>query len=52
MGRGIYWNTKPEDTVKAAKARAKAALQQKDPKLTALERGFYDAFLQHKQRES
>ncbi len=30
MGRGIYWNTKPEDTLKAAKARAKAALNQKN----------------------
>ena len=43
MGRGIYWNTRPEDTVKAAKARAKAALNEKDPKLTALERAFYEA---------
>lgn len=44
MGRGIYWNTKPEDTVKAAKARAKAALNEKNPRLTALERAFYNAF--------
>jgi|TARA_R100000084_G_scaffold12804_1_gene4356 hypothetical protein len=44
MGRGIYWNTKPEDTVKAAKARAKAALNEKNPKLTALERAFYEAY--------
>ena len=44
MGRGIYWNTKPEDTLKAAKARAKAALQQKDPKLTKLEQAFYEAY--------
>jgi hypothetical protein len=43
MGRGIYWNTRPEDTVKAAKARAKAALNEKNPKLTALERAFYEA---------
>ena len=42
MGRGIYWNTKPEETVKAAKARAKAALKEKNPKLTALERAFYE----------
>jgi hypothetical protein len=42
MGRGIYWNTRPEDTVKAAKARAKAALNEKNPKLTALERAFYE----------
>jgi len=44
MGRGIYWNTRPEDTVKAAKARAKAALNEKDPKLTKLELSFYIAF--------
>jgi hypothetical protein len=44
MGRGIYWNTKPEDTVKAAKARAKAALNEKNPRLTALEAAFYNAF--------
>nr|ADD96196.1 hypothetical protein [uncultured organism MedDCM-OCT-S05-C26] len=44
MGRGIYWNTKPEDTLKAAKARAKAALNEKNPKLTALERAFYEAY--------
>ncbi len=43
MGRGIYWNTRPEDTVKAAKARAKAALNEKNPRLTALERAFYNA---------
>ena len=43
MGRGIYWNTRPEDTVKAAKARAKAALNEKKPRLTALERAFYNA---------
>ena len=44
MGRGIYWNTRPEDTVKAAKARAKAALDEQNPRLTALERAFYNAF--------
>lgn len=43
MGRGIYWNTQPEDTVKAAKARAKAALNEKNPRLTALEKAFYNA---------
>ena len=43
MGRGIYWNTKPEDTLRAAKARAKAALNEKNPRLTALERAFYNA---------
>jgi hypothetical protein len=44
MGRGIYWNTRPEHTIKAAKARAKAALKEKNPKLTALERAFYETF--------
>ena len=44
MGRGIYWNTRPEDTVRAAKARAKAALNEKKPKLTKLEQAFYEAY--------
>tara|TARA_Y100000004_G_C8918378_1_gene414209 strand:- start:314 stop:475 length:162 start_codon:yes stop_codon:yes gene_type:complete len=44
MSRGIYWNTRPEDTVKAAKARAKAALTEQNPKLTKLELAFYLAF--------
>ncbi len=52
MGRGIYWNTRPEDTVKAAKARAKAALNEKDPKLTSLERAFYEAFKKQTQPNS
>lgn len=43
MSRGIHWNNRPEDTVKAAKAKAKAALKEKNPKLTALERAFYEA---------
>jgi hypothetical protein len=49
MGRGIYWSTSPQDNIAAAKARAKAALKEENPKLTALERAFYDALLQHKQ---
>tara|TARA_Y100000004_G_C8839858_1_gene380004 strand:+ start:74 stop:220 length:147 start_codon:yes stop_codon:yes gene_type:complete len=44
MSRGIYWSTSPQVNVAAAKARAKAALKEKDPKLTALERAFYEAF--------
>ena len=43
MGRGIYWSTSPQINVAAAKARAKAALKEKNPKLTALERAFYEA---------
>jgi hypothetical protein len=43
MGRGIYWSTSPQDNIAAAKARAKAALKEKNPKLTALERAFYEA---------
>ena len=43
MGRGIYWSTSPQVNVAAAKARAKAALTEKNPKLTALERAFYEA---------
>ena len=43
MGRGIYWSYTPHMNVAAAKARAKAALKEKNPKLTALERAFYEA---------
>jgi len=43
MGRGIYWSTSPQENIAAAKARAKAALKEKNPKLTALERAFYEA---------
>ena len=43
MGRGIYWSTSPQVNVAAAKASAKAALTEKNPKLTALERAFYEA---------
>jgi hypothetical protein len=43
MGRGIYWSTSPQENIAAAKGRAKAALKEKNPKLTALERAFYEA---------
>jgi hypothetical protein len=43
MSRGIYWSYTPHANIAAAKARAKAALKEKDPKLTALERAFYEA---------
>ncbi len=43
MSRGIYWSTSPQINIAAAKARAKAALKEKNPKLTALERAFYEA---------
>jgi len=33
-----------DDFIAEAKARAKAALKQKDPKLTALEKAFFEAF--------
>ncbi len=42
MGRGIYWSTSPQINIAAAKARAKAALKEKKPKLPALERAFYE----------
>lgn len=35
-----------EANIAAAKVKAKAALRQKHPKLTALERAFYDRFQQ------
>ena len=39
--------TRPMDVIAAAKVRARAALYQKDPKLTRLEKAFYDLFRQH-----
>lgn len=44
MARGICWNNKPEDTIRAAKARAKAALKDENVKLTALEQAFYEVY--------
>ena len=38
------WTTRPEDVISAAKARAKAALREKNPKLTSLERSFFDIY--------
>ena len=48
MGRPIYWNTRPDEFIKAAKARAKAALNEPNPKLTKLELAFYLAFKNEK----
>ena len=42
-----HWGTQPLDNIAAAKARAKAALNEKDPKLTRLERAFYEAYKQN-----
>jgi hypothetical protein len=39
-----HWGTRPQDIIAAAKARALAALKEKDPKLTHLERAFYDLY--------
>ena len=39
-----HWGTRPQDVIAAAKARALAALKEKDPKLTHLERAFYDIY--------
>jgi|TARA_Y100000289_G_scaffold53710_1_gene55804 hypothetical protein len=39
-----HWGTRPQDIIAAAKARALAALKEKDPKLTHLERAFYDIY--------
>tara|TARA_Y100000401_G_scaffold40883_1_gene31091 strand:+ start:464 stop:625 length:162 start_codon:yes stop_codon:yes gene_type:complete len=44
MSGGSSWNTRPQEVIDAAKARAKAALKEKNPKLTALEKAFYQAF--------
>jgi len=44
MGRAITWSTQPDKNIKAAKARAKAALNEENPKLTALERAFYEVY--------
>ena len=42
-----YGTTQPLDNIAAAKARAKAALNEKNPKLTRLERAFYEAYKQN-----
>lgn len=39
-----HWSTRPLDVIAAAKARALAALGEKNPKLTHLERAFYDIY--------
>ncbi len=43
MGR-LSRNIRTDDFIAAARARAKAALNEKDPKLTALERAFYEVY--------
>ena len=40
------WGHRPQDVIAAAKARAKAALNEKNPKLTRLERAFYEVYRQ------
>ncbi len=42
-----YGTTRPLENIDAAKARAKAALNEKNPKLTRLERAFYETYLRH-----
>lgn len=42
-----YGTTQPLDNIAAAKARAKAALNEKNPKLTRLERAFYELYKRH-----
>ena len=39
-----HWGNRPQDVIAAAKARARAALKEKDPKLTHLERAFYNLY--------
>jgi len=39
-----YGTTRPLENIAAAKARAKAALNEENPKLTRLERAFYEAY--------
>ena len=48
MPGGIHWHSRPQEVIAAAKARAKAALKEKNPKLTSLERAFYDIYKQNK----
>lgn len=37
-------NARTEEILEAARARARAALNEKNPKLTALEKAFYEAY--------
>lgn len=41
------WSTRPQEIIDAAKARAKAALKEKNPKLTTLEKAFYEVYKKH-----
>ena len=41
-----YGTTRPLENIAAAKARAKAALNEGNPKLTHLEQAFYDLYQQ------
>ena len=45
MAGAQYGTTRPSENIAAAKARTKAALNEKNPKLTRLERAFYEAYL-------
>ena len=37
MPGGIHWHSRPQDIIAAAKARAKAALKEQNPRLTSLD---------------
>jgi hypothetical protein len=41
--RNLGWSTNPQYVYEAAKERAKACINDPAPKLTTLERAFYDA---------
>ena len=43
-GRITFGTSDPQSNIDAAKARALRALDEKDPKLTTLERAFYERF--------
>jgi len=40
-------NARTDDILDAARARARAALKEENPKLTALEKAFYEAYKRH-----
>lgn len=40
-------NARTDEILDAARARARAALKEESPKLTALEKAFYEAYKRH-----
>ena len=46
------WGSRPDFVIAEAKAAARRALRQKHPRLTALERAFYERFKEERRQEA